>query len=101
MTVQFLASAQTELAEAFAYYDAQREGLGVGFLEEVKRALERIIEYPEAWSLLSARTRRCRTNRFPYGIIYQIRGEVLLVVGVMHLHREPQAWRARLPKAEH
>jgi plasmid stabilization system protein ParE len=100
MTVQFLASAQTELAEAFAYYDAQREGLGVEFLEEVKRALERIVEYPEAWSLLSARTRRCRMNRFPYGIIYQIRGEVLLVVGVMHLHREPQIWRARLPKAE-
>jgi plasmid stabilization system protein ParE len=100
MDVVFLAPAQAEFAEAVGYYNAQREGLGEEFAEEVQRTIARIREYPEAWSLLSRRTRRCPTNRFPYGIIYQIRGNTLLIIAVMHLHRAPQTWRSRLPRRE-
>jgi len=96
MVVNFLEPAEAELAEAVAYYDSQQQGLGPRFTEEVKRAIERILQYPEAWAPISKRTRRCRTNEFPYGIIYQIRGDVLLIVAVMHLHREPTAWKSRL-----
>ena len=66
----------------------------------VKRTIERIIQYPEAWFKLSKRTHRCRTNRFPYGIIYQVRAEILLIVAVMHLSREPQTWKSRLRNKE-
>ena len=100
MVVKFLEPAQAELAEAVAYYDSQEQGLGSQFAEEVKRTLERILQYPEAWSSLSKRTRRCRTNKFPYGIIYQIRGDVVLIVAVMHLHREPRTWTSRLHEAK-
>ena len=96
MTAEFLAPARAELTEAIDYYDSQEPGLGAQFAEEVKRTLERILQYPEAWAPLSKRTRRCRTNRFPYGIIYQMKGDVLLVVALMHLHREPTTWRGRL-----
>ena len=100
MDVVFLAPARAEFVEAVAYYNAQRDGLGEEFAEEVQRTIARISEYPEAWSLLSRRTRRCPTNRFPYGIIYQVRGHTLLIIAVMHLHRAPQTWRARLPRRE-
>ena len=96
MVVEFLAPAHAELAEAIAYYDSQERGLGSQFAEEVKRTLERILQYPEAWPTISSRTRRCRTNKFPYGIIYQVRGDVVLVVAVMHLHREPRTWKSKL-----
>lgn len=96
MVVKFLAPAQAELAEAVAHYDSQEEGLASQFAEEVKRTIQRILQCPEAWSPISKRTRRCRTNKFPYGIIYQIRGEVVLIVAVMHLHREPRTWKSRL-----
>ncbi|MDA8104781.1 MAG: type II toxin-antitoxin system RelE/ParE family toxin [Nitrospiraceae bacterium] len=95
MDIAFLASAEAELLDAVAYYNSQSEGLGYEFAAEVKRTIERIVQYPDAWSQLSKRTRRCRTNRFPYGIIYQIDNEALLVVAVMHLSRHPQAWRER------
>ncbi len=98
MEVKFLAPAQAELEEAVAYYETQKEGLGSQFTEEVKRTIQRILQYPEAWALISRRTRRCRTNRFPYGVIYQVRGDVLLIVSIMHLHREPRSWRRRLPE---
>jgi len=95
MMVEFLAPAQAELAEAVGYYDSQEQGLGSQFAAEVRRTIQRILQYPEAWSSISPRTRRCRTGKFPYGIIYQIRSNGVLIVAVMHLHREPRTWKSR------
>lgn len=96
MNITFLAPAEAELLDAVAYYNLQGEGLGYEFAAEVKRTIERIIQYPEAWFQLSKRTLRCRTNRFPYGVIYQVKNETLLIVAVMHLSRNPQAWKDRV-----
>ena len=46
MNVQFLESAQAEFTEAVNYYDAQAEGLGLEFSNEVKATILRIIEHP-------------------------------------------------------
>jgi len=100
MEIKFLAPAEAEFLDAISYYNMQSEGLGYEFATEVKRTIERIIQYPEAWAKLSERTRRCRTNRFPYGVIYQVREEILLIVAVMYLGREPQTWKSRLRKKE-
>jgi plasmid stabilization system protein ParE len=100
MEIVFLAPAQAEVMEAISYYNMQSEGLGYEFAAEVKRTIERIIQYPEAWFKLSERTHRCRTNRFPYGVIYQVRAETLLIVAVMHLSREPRTWKSRLRNKE-
>ena len=96
MHVQFLAPARAEFREAMTFYNAQKAGLGHDFSAEIKKSIQRIIEYPEAWSLISKRARRCRVNRFPFGVIYQVREDTLLIVAVMHLHREPDSWRRRL-----
>jgi hypothetical protein len=71
-------------------------GLGDQFLLEVLDGLERIRQHPEAWRPFSRHTRRYRTRRFPYGIVYQILESEILVVAVAHLHREPGYWRGRL-----
>ncbi len=96
MKVEFLDPAENELFEAIGYYNSESEGLGYEFAAEVNRSIDRIIEYPSAWASLSKRTRRCRTNRFPYGVIYQVRGDMILIVAVMHLHRDPETWKDRL-----
>jgi plasmid stabilization system protein ParE len=96
MRVEVLEPAEAEFREAVQHYNLQSEGLGYEFAAEVRRALSRIVRFPEAWSALSPRTRRCRTNRFPYGIVYQSRGDTILVVAVMHMKRHPDSWRERL-----
>ena len=96
MNVHFLATAEDEFAEAIAYYNLQSEGLGLEFAVEVKRGLGRILQFPAAWTPLSKRTRRCRLNRFPYALIYQIRTDLILVVAVQNLHRHPDSWKSRL-----
>lgn len=97
MRVEFLAPARDEFEEAVAYYNGQKEGLGREFAREVRRAIGRILQYPEAWTHLSRRTRRCPTDRFPYGIIYQVRSDRVLIIAVMHLRRKPTVWKARIP----
>ncbi|OGQ52198.1 MAG: plasmid stabilization protein [Deltaproteobacteria bacterium RIFCSPLOWO2_02_FULL_53_8] len=96
MNIRVLACAELEFVESVDYYNEQRSGLGFEFAAEVKNTLERIRLFPDAWPLLSNRTRRCITNRFPYGIIYQVRHDMVLVVAIMHLKREPKIWHERV-----
>ena len=96
MTHRFLSPALRELAKAAEYYESEQRGLGADFLREVDTAIARILRNPEAWMRLSPNTRRCRTHRFPFGIIYQIRGDTILVVSVMDLRRHPDSWRDNL-----
>jgi plasmid stabilization system protein ParE len=102
MNVEFLEPAAQEFYEAIVFYDIQRQGLGQEFAKEVEDTIERIKQNPEAWTTISSskRARRCLTNRFPYGIIYQIRQDTLLIVAVWHQRRRPQAWQDRLSKNE-
>ena len=60
MRIEFLDPAKKELAEAITYYNDQSEGLGYRFAVEVRNTLSRIVQYPNAWSPISKRTRRCR-----------------------------------------
>lgn len=96
MKIDFLDAAKSELDDAIAYYDEQRFGLGLEFEEELEQALERIDHYPEAWSPLSSRVRRCVLNRFPYSVIYSIRSEIIIIVAIQHHHKEPESWRSRV-----
>jgi plasmid stabilization system protein ParE len=96
MDIHFIEPAEQELYAAIKYYNQQSEGLGFQFALEVKRTLERIIQFPKAWISLSKKTRRCRVKKFPYGIIYQIRQDKILIVAVMHLHRHPESWKSCL-----
>ncbi len=100
MNVEFLEPAAQEFYESIVFYDIQRQGLGQEFAKEVEAAIERIKQNPQAWTTVSSskRARRCLTNRFPFGIIYQIRQDTLLIVAVWHLHRRPQAWQKRISK---
>lgn len=87
--LEFTAAAELELDEAIADYDGQRVGLGTEFAAEAQCTAERIIEYPNAWQHLEDEVRRCRLNRFPYGLVCAVEGDVILVIAVMFLRRQP------------
>ena len=96
MKLHFLDPAKIEFKETVIYYNSQCEGLGREFNLAVKDALNRINQYPEAWVTLSRRTRRCQVKRFPYGVIYQITHDSIMIVAIQHLHRDPDSWKHRL-----
>jgi hypothetical protein len=95
MKFSFHPNAVVELNEAVDYYDACQIGLGAAFADEVRAAVHRILEHPDAWAMLSKNTRRCLTHRFPFGVIYQIAEEEIFILAIMQLNRRPNYWRGR------
>lgn len=91
MTVEFLPQARREWAEAISFYNEQRSNLGYEFAIEIDRTVERIRQHPHAWTLIATRTRRALVDRFPYGILYYVHGDVIVVTAVMNLRRKPRA----------
>lgn len=92
MQVRFLQPAQYELDDAIDYYNAQMPSLGQAFLLEILTSLDRLCLWPNAWHSVSKSTRRCQLKRFPYGIIYSKVDDVILVLAIGHLHRNPEYW---------
>ena len=86
-------AALSELREATLYYEREEPGLGRRFLDEVDDTIDRIVLFPRAWHPVSPRTRRCRTHRFPFGLLYQVRSDEILITAVMDLRRDPGHWR--------
>jgi hypothetical protein len=96
MKIRLFPIAQKELHSAVEFYNVQRQGLGFEFLSEVIEAFDRIINFPSAWPPFHKNTRRCIVSRFPYGIIYFVEEDAVLIVAVSHLHREPEYWIGRI-----
>jgi len=80
------------------YYNHEVPGLGKDFVAEIRAALERIRHFPKGWHPLTENVRRCRLRRFPYGLIYAVLDQEIVIVAVAHLHRRPDYWRKRLGK---
>ncbi len=95
MRFYFHEYAETEFDRAVEYYEDISYGLGIEFAQEVYATIDRIIQYPDAWSLLSRNTRRCLVNRFPFGVIYQVKSGFVRIIAVADLRRRPEYWLDR------
>jgi len=71
-------------------------GAGYEFAVEISSTMERIVGFPKAWTKISPRTRRCLTNKFPFGVLYHVCDDTILVIAVMHMKRDPIHWQKRL-----
>lgn len=101
MTSDFHPEARQEYREAAIFYGTRQSGLGAAFTLEVEAAIDRILEAPERWRVIEQDVRRCMTHTFPYGILYTIEAESILIVAVMHLRRRPGYWRDRLSSSDY
>jgi plasmid stabilization system protein ParE len=92
MFLEFDPYAQIELEEATLYYDTISSKFGNTFLDAVERTLNRIVNFPDAWTPMIQNARRCHIDGFPYGIVYRVHGEKIQILAVMHLQRKPNYW---------
>ena len=96
LQIEFLDLAQNELDDTFDYYEYQQKDLGYRFVQEIFNTINLIKLYSSAGTKNSKNTRRCLVKSFPYGIIYQKMGNIILIVGIIHLQRKPNYWAGRV-----
>jgi plasmid stabilization system protein ParE len=87
--------ADLDVETAFAWYEAQREGLGFGFLYEIRNAYDRIVSGPTRYRVLRDGVRRVLLRRFPYAAYFAIESDALVVLAVLQIARDPTAWQSR------
>ncbi|MBI4606977.1 MAG: type II toxin-antitoxin system RelE/ParE family toxin [Planctomycetes bacterium] len=95
LSVESHPEADHELEEAALRYERQSPGLGGDFLNELEATLRRILEAPERWACFRGENRRLRFHRFPYAVVYSVKGERVYIKAVAHLHRRPFYWQHR------
>ena len=96
MNLKFSIVAEREIETAADYYEKQEAGLGLRFVHDLQHAIKFILQFPNAWSPVSRRARRCVLRRFPYNVIYSVQQDTVTIVTVVHQHRDPEKWRTLL-----
>jgi plasmid stabilization system protein ParE len=80
---------------AAVYYERQQENLGRRFLASVQDAISRILLNPRLYPAVEPGVRRCLVKTFPFGVLFRDQPRRIVIIAVMHLHRDPQYWRNR------
>lgn len=87
--------ADLDVEAAFEWYENERPGLGLEFLDELRAAYDRISDGPLKYELLRSEIRRALLNRFPYAVYFAAEEDVIVVVAVLHASRDPAEWQRR------
>jgi toxin ParE1/3/4 len=87
--------AEDDIAEAKAWYNRRRRGLGDEFVLMVETALDRIRGIPEGATEIFPGVRRVVPRRFPYGVFYRVDPDQIGVIAVYHSKRDPRGWQER------
>ena len=87
--------ADREIEAAFQWYEKERAGLGLEFLEELRSTYYRIVEGPLKYQHLRSGIRRASLRRFPYAVYFAVEQSKIVVLAVLHASRDPAEWQRR------
>lgn len=96
MRYEFHPAALEEYRQATSWYSEREAKLAMQFVASVENAIKRIVENPTLWRLIDEDVRRCLTRVFPFGVLYTIEDDFILILAVMHFSREPGYWKSRI-----
>lgn len=96
MKVSLTSDAEYELIEGALYYSREANAeLGQAFISEFERSTELLLTQPRLGAVWRGVTRRLPLRRFPYSIMYELRGDEIRVLAVAHQRRRPGFWKGR------
>ena len=87
--------AELDLQVAYDWYELQKEVLGEEFIEEVEKTIHRISQTPLQYSKVKKLVRMAAVKRFPYGIYFFIKEDIINVIAIFHFSRDPSIWKNR------
>jgi toxin ParE1/3/4 len=90
--LKFSGRAVRELGEAYEWYETQSPGLGSEFELAFELQLKRLEQVPRLYPEILPGVRRTLLPRFPYGVFYVVKDDLVHVLGVIHTARNPARW---------
>lgn len=96
MILDWHPEAEAEFLNAVKYYDHQDEGLADRFALLVETTVDRLLINPERRRCFYRECRKVKAEKFPYLVIYRVKGELLQIIAVAHTSRRPGYWKNRL-----
>lgn len=82
--------AEDDLSEAFMWYESKREGLGFDFLLQIDAGFRFIERNPLVFAEKYKGTRNHFIKRFPYKVVYCVKGFRVTVLAVIYGGRDPK-----------
>jgi plasmid stabilization system protein ParE len=90
-----LPDAESDLNQAYHWYEEKRQGLGEDFFLSVDAAFASIHRQPESYQKVYKQARKSLIRRFPYVVLYTFENDIIAIIGVFHVKRNPKAWQSR------
>jgi plasmid stabilization system protein ParE len=90
--LKFSARALREVGEAREWYELQTPGLGEEFIAAMELQLKRLEQAPLLYAEIIPGVRRALFPRFPFGLFYTVRENLVHVLAVLHDARNPGRW---------
>ena len=87
--------AESDIAQAATWYENQRTDLGLRFLDATDQLFDRLRVSPLQFPLVSTDVRQALLPTFPYAVYFRATDDAVVVLAVLHLRRDPRAWRTR------
>ncbi len=90
--LKFSVRAVREIGEAYEWYEAQSRGLGLEYQAAMELQVRRLEQAPLLYPEILPGIRRTLLSRFPYGVFYVDRNDLVHVLAVVHNARDPKRW---------
>jgi len=86
--------AESDLHNAALWYEDQKAGLGMRFLDAVDQLFDRLRQNSLQFPLVSPDVRRALLHTFPYAAYFRATDDSVVVLAVLHVRRDPRTWQA-------
>lgn len=96
--LRILEAADRDIAEAIQVYEIVRKGLSMDFELCLEEGYADILRLPLGYQVRYKDVRIKFIRRFPYGIHYRVKGDMITVISVFRQTRDPKNWFQRLKK---
>ena len=87
--------AEEEIFQALAWYAERSAVAARAFVQELSSMVRLAVQSPGSWPRGSGNTRHIVFPRFPFDLVFRMKGETIEIVAVAHQRRRPSYWKDR------
>jgi len=89
MKLYYTDRATNDIEISIVWYERQRKGLGLDFLDVIEGCIKSIVDNPKLYAILYSNFRRCIIRRFPFSIFYTLEPDKIVIHSIFDNRQDP------------